>query len=463
MVTPVATRCRAQAAKSSKTCCLVAEPARLVPGVAVFAPAADVRHAEDEAPFEPEQAPRLEPRLVREAVPAVAGQQRGRRPVVEHPATCDQADRDPRPVLGGRERPTHLQPRQIERRRGGERRAPRRGVPVGGDPPRPRLHERLDRVGDAVGPRADDRVDRADGRELDRRERCPVEADGSQPRHAAVHLEDPQPSVGRGEALDRERGLGDDLDRVGDRRVGPERDAEDPAVRRVMAREDEHLVPAEHDVHRAVLDRRDLPPRPLVLLADEDLPLAAVTALDPIHHPAAVGRGRELVLRDPFVGEHPGQVAPVLGRPELVEPHLLEEPEVLRRPLVGRGVPRVPERARVAAPRERSAHQRDPGDAGVDELPRRHVEHVQGAVLGAVRRQRDRDETAVRRWHVPVDRGRAARIDLVRIDDHALGGRVLDVTERDEEPLLLRRLVLQREGRSRRPGRALRRTWWRRR
>ena len=131
---------------------------------------------------------------------------------------------------------------------------------VDGDPPRARRHERLDRIRDAIVPGVHDRVDRADGRELDRRERRPVQLECAEAGDAAVHVEHPETVVRRGEALDRQRRLSDDLARVGDRRRAPERDPEDPAVRRILAREDEEFVATEHSVHGAVLDRRDLPP-----------------------------------------------------------------------------------------------------------------------------------------------------------------------------------------------------------
>ena len=70
----------------------------------------------------------------------------------------------------------------------------------------------------------------------------------------------------------------------------------------------------------------NLPPRAVgILAAEEDLPLTTVTLLHPVHHPAAVGRGGQEVLRDPLVGEATSQVNAVRCAAELAEPHLLPE------------------------------------------------------------------------------------------------------------------------------------------
>lgn len=108
---------------------------------------------------------------------------------------------------------------------------------------------------------------------------------------------------------------------------------------------------------------------------------------------------------------------------------------------------RVPEPGRVALPRQRSAGGAavDAGDPHVDEVARRRVVQVQGAVLGAMRGQRDGDEAPVGRGVVPVDRGGPARVDRVRVDEHAFGCRVAEIGQGDEERLLPRWLELERE------------------
>jgi len=78
------------------------------------------------------------------------------------------------------------------------------------------------------------------------------------------------------------------------------------------------------------------------------------------------------------------------------------------------------------------------------------VEDVQGALLRPVRREGDGDQPAVGRGREPVDRGRAALVDRVRVDHDAGLGRVVQIGQRHEERLLPRRLALQHE--VRRPG-----------
>ena len=75
---------------------------------------------------------------------------------------------------------------------------------------------------------------------------------------------------------------------------------------------------------------------------------------------------------------------------------------------------------------------------------------VSRALLGAVRRQGNGDESTIRGGHEPVDRRRARLVDGIRIDDDPRAGHVVEIGQRHEEWLLFRRLVLEHE--VRRPG-----------
>ena len=83
-------------------------------------------------------------------------------------------------------------------------------------------------------------------------------------------------------------------------------------------------VRAEHGMHALVGDVCHLPPRAAGTLAtEEDLPLTSIPLLHPVHHPTTVGRGGQVVLRDPLVGEGASEVNAVRCVTELAEPHLL--------------------------------------------------------------------------------------------------------------------------------------------
>ena len=130
-----------------------------------------------------------------------------------------------------------------------------------------------------------------------------------------------------------------------------------------------------------------------VLAAQEDLPLAAVTLLHPVHQPAAVGGGGQDVLRDALVGEAVREVQPVGCR---------------RRgrgttPAAGsrrdRRMQGVPEPGAVVAPGHRAAHEVDVRDA-VRRRPRRSRRRRRAAC-----RPRSRARTARPRAGVPSGDG----------------------------------------------------------
>src|SRR5580700_5306116 len=104
-------------------------------------------------------------------------------------------------------------------------------------------------------------------------------------------------------------------------------------------------------MHALVGDACHLPPRAIGTLAtEEDLPFTTITLLHPVHHPTTVGRGGQVVLRDPLIGEGASEVNAVRRVTELAEPHLLPE---------ARGVSAagIPEPRAVVTPGHRSAHQ----------------------------------------------------------------------------------------------------------
>jgi len=89
------------------------------------------------------------------------------------------------------------------------------------------------------------------------------------------------------------------------------------------------LAPSTARTHLSVMACH-LPPRAIgTLAAEEDLPTRRLSPIcTRIHHPAAIERGGQIVLRDLLVGEAAGEVSMVseIRRvAELAEPHLLPE------------------------------------------------------------------------------------------------------------------------------------------
>ena len=146
-------------------------------------------------------------------------------------------------------------------------------------------------------------------------------------------------------------------------------------MRGVPAGKQVQRVCAEHGMHALVGDACHLPPRAIGTLAtEEDLPLTTITLLHPVHHPTAVGRGGQIVLRDPLVGEAASEVNVVRCVAELAEPHLLPK---------ARGVSAagVPEPRAVVTPGQRTTHQIHMRDRLVDDLPAVGVIDVQLSLI----------------------------------------------------------------------------------
>ena len=434
-------RWSAQAMKSSKQFCLVAQ-AGVVPLLAELAAAADVGHHVDAALLEPQQQLGIEPRYQRDAVTAVRGQQR-RRGSVPWGAGCgNHVEGDTCTIPRRRELAGHLVPRQVD---GGSRpQCGRAGCfAVGCYPPGRRLGEGLARPRDPVLSKRREtsgvRRDRAHRRDLHRGQRPPVGVEGAQLLRPAVHVHHPDGVASHRKVFDDQVACRHDLVGVGDRGTTGHRQAEHLAVRGVPPGKQVQRVCAEHGMHAFVGDACHLPPRATgTLAAEEDLPLTTITLLHPVHHPTAVGRGGQIVLRDPLVGEAASEVNVVRCVAELAEPHLLPK---------ARGVSAagVPEPRAVVTPGHRTTHQIHMRDRLVDDLPAVGVIDVQRPVLIAMLRQRDRDLLAVRGWNEEVDGGLAGRVDGIRIHDDTLGRGVVKVGQRHQERLLPRRLHLQHE------------------
>ena len=127
------------------------------------------------------------------------------------------------------------------------------------------------------------------------------------------------------------------------------------------------------------------------------LDLATIAVRDMGEDPLAVVAPRELRLGDARELLPNGVRVGGLGRAELVEPDLLVEVEVDRRPLAGARVARVVEAAAVRAPRD--APSRGPALHARNRLAALlaggDVEEVNVAALGAILRQRHGDDAAV--------------------------------------------------------------------
>ena len=232
--------------------------------------------------------------------------------------------------------------------------------------------------------------------------------------------------------------------------VAPSRQGqpEDPPVRGVPAREQVHGVLAEHGVRAVVGDVGQQPPVPAVgsWRPHEDLPLAAVTLLHPVHQPVAVGGGGQEVLRDELVGD--SRWGSPAGRP--LRRGRGTRPAAGTRPGSAQRVYQKP--GPVVPPGHRPAHQVHVRDRLADGLAARDVEHVQRAVLGAVLGQRHRDLPSVRGRDEPVDRRLARRVDRFRVDERPARRSVSSRSvERHQERPLPRRLLLQGEVACRRP------------
>ena len=328
LVIPLRCRWSAQAMKSSKQFCLVAS-AGVVPLLAVLAAAADVGHHVDPALLQPQQQLGIETRDQRDAVTAVRGQQRRRGPVTWRAGCGDHGEGDTGTVLRRCELAGHLVPGQVDR--GGR---PQGGWPgcfaAGCHPPGRWLREGLARPGDPVLSQRREtsgvRRQRAHRRDLHRGKRPAVAVEGAHLLRPAVHVHYPDGVAGHREVFDGRVAGRHDLVRAGDRGATGQRQAEHLAVRGVPEGKQIKGVRAGHGMRALVRDVCHLPPRAAgVLAAEEDLPLTSIPLLHPVHHPAAVGRGGQVVLRDPFVGEGAREVNPVRPATKLAEPHLLPE------------------------------------------------------------------------------------------------------------------------------------------
>ena len=138
----------------------------------------------------------------------------------------------------------------------------------------------------------------------------------------------------------------------------------------------------------------------------------------------------------------------ILGRivAQLVEIHLLEKMLALRALFRAR-ITGIPKAAAVGAPGHAAATRRvlNAWNDLIDSLAAGNVENVERTVFAAVVRHRDRHQLALRRWHEPVDRGRALRIDDIRIQHHLRLRRVRAIIEQRNHRLLLGRLIVIRK------------------
>ena len=427
--------------KSSKQFCLAAS----LPAwrhLAELPAAADVSHRVDPALLQPQQQLGIESRHQRDAETAVRGQQRRRGPVTRRARCGDNAERDTGTVLRRRELAGHLVPGQVD---GGGR--PQCGWPgrfaVRCHPPGRRLGEGLPRPGDPVLPQDREpggvRRHRAHRRDRHRGKWPALAVEGPHLLRPAAGVHDPDGVASYREVFDDRATRRDDLVGAGDRDATGQRQAEHLAVRGVPEGKQVQGVRAEHGLHALVRNACHLPPRAAGILAtEEDLPLAAIPFLHPVHDPAAVRSGGQVVLRDPLVGEGASEVSAVRRATQLAEPHLLPEPG-------GISAAGVPEPRAVVTPGHRSAHQIHMRDRLVGDLPAPHVVDVQRPVLGAMLRQRDRDPPAVRGRNEEVDGGLARRVEGIRIHHDTLGGRVVQVGQGHQERPLPWRLHLQCE------------------
>ena len=134
----------------------------------------------------------------------------------------------------------------------------------------------------------------------------------------------------------------------------------------------------------------------------------------------------------------------VSGSTELVKVELLIKPHIFRGAFTRPRVPRVVKTAAVRVPSQIAA-----GGAAIytrngfkNRLSGRGFVDMHVARFVAPMRQRNSDELAVRRWFVPINRGRTLFVDFIWIDEHTRLVRLKRRGHDDQERLLFGRLSL---------------------
>ena len=258
-------------------------------------------------------------------------------------------------------------------------------------------------------------------------------------RRTAVEVDHPQPPVGGGDRLDRGGPFGDD-DSVAAARRGPggQRKAQHlpSECRRWTARTASgHRSPHRRSAARAPAPLTHAPPAcPRMKICHS--PPSPFCTWSMTHRPSAEAVRKFSAIRSSAKtpdssGRSPPPASPARGtRPPGRSPG-----HVALARAAGGGSTRTPlPSAATRGPAGGTAVH--PRDLDVDLVAGLDVVDVQGAVLGAVLRQRHGDQGAVGRRDVPIDRRRARLVERVGVDQHPLAAAAVDDGEHDEEALL---------------------------
>ena len=291
-------------------------------------------------------------------------------------------------------------------------------------------------------------VDRGDLGRRHHLRRAATQLEDAQARRAAQHFRDVEPRGECAKFLDHAVALRDHHRRVGEVRLRTGRNgirfhAQDFPARRVLQGEKVKVAVAAH-VRRLhlVAEIGQFRPGP-VEHAQVMHELAAVAVGHRQHDEAAIVARLEDALRDAreFLAQHVGVGA--LRRAEPVVVDLLEEAQILLRPLARTRIARVvdaliPRIERRAASARGKLHALEPVRALA---ARGHINEDQRALFAALVRQADREHPPVIGRHEPIDRGRAGFAAQVGIQHDALALWIGARRERDDQWLLLGRLV----------------------
>ncbi len=425
------------------------QPTRVVPLLAVLAAAADVGDDHHATAFQPEQGLGDELRHQRDRVAAVRRQQRRRGTVPRSPGRGDDVERDTRAVQ--RLARTRGSPRSPRGRRGWSSAGPsaaappRRLRPTRSPARRTTLPTRRAVVSE-LAQRVRVRRHGAHRRDLRRRQLMALQVESAQLLRAAVHVGDPDRPPGDDEVLDDDLARRHDLGGVGDgapsvsgsRRIFPcgarcrdsRYTASSPSTAygqlSGMSASNHQSPPGDASWSWRRRKICHSPPSPFCTRSIS-------------HRPSADA--------DSTCSAMPSSAMPLGTSRRSGPPPRSRNHTCCWKP--AGSAHRVNQNPRtVGTPGHRAAHQVDMRDRLVDHLAAGDVEDVQRPVLGPVLRQRDGQPGAVGGSDEPVDRGLARRVDGLGIHDDALGLRVVEARECDQERALPRGLVLQREVRA---------------
>ena len=397
---------------------LVRPPAGIVPGLAIFAAAADVRDREDAAHVDPGQPARLEGGRGGDIEPAISVEQGRVRPAAIEIAPAHEEHRDPRPVLRiVEDLRDFVIARIIGKRRLGEHGAlPGRAV-IAIDRPRPVV------AGEGVEGLARSRMPAkaagaADPGQRDMARRAAIEAERPHLALCVDEIFEHQSIADDRRAFERRFILRHQLARrrcracdVGD---------DDPLARRILVGPPVEERAAIAEIVPVILHASHQRARRRIGAGEIDQGdrIARVRPFGRSHdQPASVIRHLGAVVPARMIGGREDQPVLGLGSAEPMEIDRLVLVQLLKGMRAGLRKARIEEARSVLRPVEIGEF--DPADLVARRLPGRHVEHAHRAPVGAAVLDRIEEMAPVLRGPPFGERRRAVLRPAVGIDQHA--------------------------------------------